>query len=217
MLLLHITVCIYTVILKYDLLHLYNVICTQFFRTGHVALDNQLVYYSPGKTISSTLRIPCLPIILCAVLRASGLSLIHFGISVSVVLVPLMFRLWDFMGEASDIVRDAVSQQISWLYGSDSLSISFSASLFPHAPWVLGTRVFYRCIHWNSVFWLVVVSCNLTFHLEIGSLLFLAAHARLAGPQALRHFPVSAFYFATEALWLLMHTALPGLYGFWGF
>lgn len=53
--------------------------------------DNRLVYSFLEKTISPILVIPKL-LVVGVGLRSHGLSFIHFGMSIDVVLVRLMFR-----------------------------------------------------------------------------------------------------------------------------
>jgi hypothetical protein len=74
----------------HTLFHVYNVTCMSVFRNGCLILENQLVCSSLGKTIFPTLSITWLPAILCIGLQPSGISPVHFTISVVYFLVKLM-------------------------------------------------------------------------------------------------------------------------------
>lgn len=85
------------------MLSVHNLTSIFIFKADDLLLDNQLVYFSLGKTIFFTLNIPWLPVVLCAGLRSCGLSLVYFDISI-VVFVQLKFMqsCWrDFMGVVS--------------------------------------------------------------------------------------------------------------------
>lgn len=153
--------------------------------------------------------------------RPSELSLLYFGMLVSVVLVQLRLRQswwWDFVGVASDIIGDTIWQQISWPSGSHNLSISASA-MFPE-PYVREcfVNVSIRTRLHNSLFLLVVVCVCVcvcfTSHLEIGSCGSLFLMPRWS--SSFWEFSCPCLHFATEALLLLMHTAVSGIMWIWG-
>lgn len=68
---------------------LYNVTCMYAFRADQLTLVNHFLCYSPERTISLTLRIPCVLVVLCIGPRSLHLFLIPFGMSMD-ILVQLM-------------------------------------------------------------------------------------------------------------------------------
>jgi hypothetical protein len=65
--------------------------CMYVFRADHLALNNQLLYSSLGKTISLEPSFPQLSNVLYVGLRTYRLSHVQFGMSIGVILVQLMF------------------------------------------------------------------------------------------------------------------------------
>lgn len=77
-------------IYKYNLLNLYNVTFVHILEADYLALDNQLVRSSLGKTIFPTLIIPLLPVVFCVRLRSCRLTNAVY-LSVGVLTVQLVF------------------------------------------------------------------------------------------------------------------------------
>lgn len=76
---------VYEYILKYKLISLYaSPMCVVW---GPFGIDNQLVCTFLEENCFSHSHQSKLPVVLCVRLRPNGLSPIHFGMSVSVVLV----------------------------------------------------------------------------------------------------------------------------------
>ena len=63
-------------------------ICLYVFRADHVALNNELVFSSPGMTTSATFHVIQLPIVLCIGLRLHRVFPTKFDMFTG-VLVPL--------------------------------------------------------------------------------------------------------------------------------
>lgn len=84
-----ILICIY--IYKFSLLSMYNVICVYIFGVDLLALNYILVYSFLEKSVSPNLSFPRLPTVLCVDLRRRWLFSVHFGMSIGVILILLMF------------------------------------------------------------------------------------------------------------------------------
>lgn len=77
---------------KYNLLSLYNVNCLYVFKDDHLALDNQRVCLSLGRTNSHAPIFTQVPVIFCIGLRPPGLFPVNFGMFIGFVLVHLTFE-----------------------------------------------------------------------------------------------------------------------------
>lgn len=80
---------VYIHILKFRLFSPY-VTCMYVFRTDCLALNNQLMCSSMGKTSSLSSKFLQLPMVLCEGLKPHGLLLIYFGLSNGIILVQFM-------------------------------------------------------------------------------------------------------------------------------
>jgi hypothetical protein len=85
----------------------YDLTCMYVLRAGCLAVNNQLLCSSLGKTPSPVLSSPQLPIVLCVILRPGGLFPIHFGLLTD-VLVQLT------MGQSCEIPRECFVERILW-------------------------------------------------------------------------------------------------------
>lgn len=99
----------------YNLLTVPSVTCMYTFQADHLVLNNQSVFSSFGKTISSDLSIFFhFPVIACGVVKSSWAFTIHINISTG-VLTFSQPHLWFFIEVSLTLPRETISQQTLFL------------------------------------------------------------------------------------------------------